>query len=535
MSDAEIPLPAEYLGNPFIEATGSLRSLSQRYREMAVLPPFSKTEREEHPVFRRLCCLRLLDAYFPHSRQVLLSERIHNLVLDGYRRRSPQDGSHQAYLAESTERMESGNEAYTSDRDLERIASSSVLLGAPGLGKTRTARRTLASFERVRRHVITPGFMTQVTALQIECPAGRGVKQAYKNFFARLDQLISGAGYLKKFGRDKLPAETMLLHVQHLCHVHAIGLLVIDEIQNLLDASADDKKELMKFIVLLINTVGIPVLLMGTCEATEIFHAGLHAARRGDAVGSDVWDPLPNDGAWHSWLEKLWHYQWTNIRTPLSRELVDAMHDQSQGIPDLAVKLYMLTQLELIAASEASAGTGRQIEEVITPDVIKTVAANRFKMVAPMLSALRANDHEALNKFRDISGFQASMNAIFADLAGMRTEEYESLRRKEEAEAQIAEEKKSFPEIRASLLAIGLKPAVIDRIMVKAETEVPTGDMFAMVDVARRLAEEEKAKLSERSKRLASTKRDLAPVDDPADVRNKFGIDAKPSDGSVAA
>lgn len=520
MSDCEIRMPSEYEGNRFIEALGPLRSLGQRYRDLAVLPAFSKDEREEHHAFRRICCMRLLDAFFPHSRQVMLAERVQSLMLDGYRNRNPDDHTYQSVMTEAVERLESGSSDYVSDRDIERIAGSAVLLGAPGLGKTRSFRRAISRYDRKKQHVTSSGFLTQVTAVQIECPAGRGVKQAYKNFFRRLDDIIGGNDYMKRFGRDKIPAETMLLHVQHLCHKHAIGLLVIDEIQNLLDASVDDKKELMKFIVLLINTVGIPVLLVGTCEATEIFHAGLHAARRGDGIGSDVWNPLPNDEAWHGWLRKLWRYQWTDVESPLTPALIDMMHDQSQGVPDIAVKLFMLTQLELITASEASDG---RMSELITPDVIRGVAQNRFKMVAPMLTALRENDHEALSRFRDISGFQDSMNNIFADLAGMRSEEFERLRRKEQLEDEMGADSKSFPQIRSSLEAMGLKSAVVDGIMVRAETEVPSGDLFEMVDVAKRLAQQSLDKAADVKRRRSATR---APIEDPEDVRNLFGAQA---------
>lgn len=516
-NEGPIPLPSEFVGNPFAEATGPLWSLADRYADMAVLPSFSKSERSEPPVFRRMCCLRLLDAYFPHTRQVLFAERVQMMVLDGYRIRDPRKGLYQSHLAEAVERLEAGEIDYLSARDLQRMSTSSALLGPPGVGKTRTTRRALAAFGRTHRHVTSAGFMTQVSALQVECPAGRGAKQLCKNFFTQLDAMISGAGYMKRFGREKIPTETMLLHVQHLCQLHAIGVLVIDEIQNLLDASPNDKKELMKFIVLLINIVGIPVLLVGTCEAAEIFHAGLHAARRADGVGSDVWDPLPNDAAWRSWVAKLWRFQWTDVHTSLSDELADAMYDASQGIPDLAVKLYMLVQMGLISANEASPDG---VQEVITPEVIGAIAANQFKMVAPMLAALRDNDHETLNKFRDISGFRASMDGIFADLAGMGTQDYERLRRRGETEADIAEDGKSYPQIRASLTALGLKNVTIDQIMVRAETEVPSGDMFAMVDVARTLASAEIEKQSVKAKRVSRPRLAPAAIDDPADVRN---------------
>ena len=516
MTDNAIPLPPEYASNAFAAALGPLRSFQQQHDAMCVEPAWSRSDRAQHFAFRRACCLRLLDAYFPMTRQLLLAERIQLLIRDGYRHRDPDDGGHQGYLQESIERLESGDGSYVSRRALARVASSSTLLGVPGSGKTRTIRLALRSIPATVRHALTDGFLVQVTALTVECPAQRGVKQLCKNFFAAMDEAVGWDRYSKKSGQDRKPAETMLLHVQHLCHLHAVGVLVIDEIQNLLDANAQDKNSLMKFIVLLINTVGIPVLMVGTAAATEIFHAGLHAGRRGDGLGSDVWDRMANDATWRSWLGKLWFYQWTAVETPLDDALANEMYEHCQGVPDVAVKLYMLVQMELMVVGETASAT---FEERITPDVIRSVAATRFKMVAPMIAALRANDADVLRRYRDISGFQLSMDDVFADLVGLSSDEFYRRRARERAEEGFAAEKKSFPELRAELAAVGLKSDVIEGIMAKAESEVPAGSIFAMVDAVKRLAAEAIAKSGKGKKTPLVAPLIRAEVTDPNDVR----------------
>ncbi|WP_185867558.1 ATP-binding protein [Sphingomonas sp. TF3] len=532
MSELTIPLPPEYENNAFAAVVGPLRSFAQQHDAMCVLPAFSRKDREQHFAYRRACCLRLLDAYFPMTRQLLLAERIQLLIRDGYRHRDPNDGGHQGFLQEAIERLDSGDEEYVSRRALDRVASSSALLGVPGTGKTRTVRLALRSFPATAKHVTAGGFLTQVTALTVECPADRGVKQLCKNFFAALDDAIGWRRYSKKFGHDRVGAETMLLHVQHLCHLHAVGVLVIDEIQNLLDAPAQDKNSLMRFIVLLINTVGIPVLLVGTAAASEIFHAGLHAGRRGDGFGSDIWDRMSDDAQWNAWLEKLWRYQWTAIDTPLDADLASAMYEQCQGVPDLAVKLFMLVQMELMVAAETSRVP---FPEIITRDVIEKVAASRFRMVAPMIAAMRANDTEALRRYRDISGFQISMDDVFAGLAGLSSDEYYRRRAKERAEEKFADEKKSFPELRGELVSLGFKQDLIDRIICQAEAEVPSGSMFAMVDVVKRLASEASARAEKKPRSTPRPRPVRAEVTDPDDVRNRGDTDADAEAAGVPA
>jgi hypothetical protein len=91
-------------------------------------------------------------------------------------------------------------------------------------------------------------------------------------------------------------------------------------------------------------------------------------------------------------LEKLWKYQYTNIPTPLTKHLIDVIYEESQGIADIAVKLYMLSQWRVIGAKD----------ERITGDLIRTVADESLNAVKPILTALSHNDMEALKDVDDV-------------------------------------------------------------------------------------------------------------------------------------
>ena len=44
----------------------------------------------------------------------------------------------------------------------------------------------------------------------------------------------------------------------------------------------------------------------------------------------------------------MWRYQWTRTSVPYTDEMVDALYDESQGIIDIAVKLYAIVQIDAI-------------------------------------------------------------------------------------------------------------------------------------------------------------------------------------------
>ena len=173
---------------------------------------------------------------------------------------------------------------------------------------------------------------------------------------------------------------------------HGIGLLVIDEIQHLSQAKSGGSDTMLNFFVTLVNTIGVPVILIGTTKAMSILQSEVRQARRGSGQGDLLWDRMQNDASWEIMIRSMWQYQWTKKACPLTTALKDTLYRESQGIIDIAIKLYTLAQIKAIAD-----GT-----ETITPETIQTVAAEKLMLVKPMLDALRSGDRKRILKYEDI-------------------------------------------------------------------------------------------------------------------------------------
>lgn len=91
-------------------------------------------------------------------------------------------------------------------------------------------------------------------------------------------------------------------------------------------------------------------------------------------------------------MRGLWKYQWTNEKTPLTDEIIRIMYEESQGITDIAVKLYMLVQWRAID----------QGIECIYSDLIISVAREHLKLLQPALKALRSGNKKRIAEFGDI-------------------------------------------------------------------------------------------------------------------------------------
>jgi hypothetical protein len=167
---------------------------------------------------------------------------------------------------------------------------------------------------------------------------------------------------------------------------------VIDEIQHLNQAKSGGQAKMLNFFVTLVNTVGVPVVLIGTTKAMSVLQSEFRQARRGSGQGDLIWERMHNDVSWEIMLRAMWKNQWTRKQTPLTDELKNVLYDESQGIIDIAVKLYALAQIKAIAD-----GT-----EEITVKCIREVAAEKLKLVQSALDALRSGDVKKLAQFGDI-------------------------------------------------------------------------------------------------------------------------------------
>jgi len=184
----------------------------------------------------------------------------------------------------------------------------------------------------------------------------------------------------------------MLPKIALLVGLHSLGVLVVDEIQHLSMSKSGGSGKMLNFFVELTNTMGMPVIMVGTTKAIGVLSQEFRMARRITGQGEVVWRPMKNDDEWKIFADALWRYQVTREETPISDEILDALYEETQGITDFAVKLYMLAQVRAIVT-----GT-----EKLTTTLIRSVARDSLQTAQPFLRALRKGDYSSLPNFEDI-------------------------------------------------------------------------------------------------------------------------------------
>ena len=386
-----------YQGNPLIEALPDYLT----YRTPAIREKLRKEPiKLAGQANRRQCFAWLMSLnkalFIELPRHLQLQEMIDVIIRQGYHHRKPIGAERAKALQAAYERLQSGDATAMANfgHDVQDPLSVSVV-GCSGIGKTTAITRILSMYPQVLHHpAYRLGAETlQVTYLKVECPHDGSVKSLCTNIIRELDK-ITGQDYESAYIKSRSTLETIKSRMIHLMAVHYVGLLVIDEIQNL-TVNKKNKNELFNFIVSLANTLAVPILYVGTPKIIEFMTSDLRIGRRFGSIGAIRWNHLSrNAKEWDYLISKLWEFNvFKSPSRVMPEEIEAAFYEYSQGIIDVLIKLFILTQMDALVRNLK----GFEVER------IRAVYETYFQSVDPMITALRKNDVLALEKYQDIA------------------------------------------------------------------------------------------------------------------------------------
>jgi hypothetical protein len=394
----------QFKGNAYIEALPPIVSREQAKAEMAMYPPYDPSEREGPAEVREHKAAGLSETVrVPLAVHAELDSRISRLIRWGYVARNPTLASFQGAIdaRESALRVEGkGNDIHVTGGPVRRgpppSASGLTLLGTTGIGKTVLTEMVLARYPQVivhREYKGRPFTQTQVVHLTLQCPSDGSIRTLIENFFAAMDELHAPlqieTGYHRDYVARSAAIHRMIPSMARLASQHGLGMLLLDEVQ---DLNPRGSRAILSFLVALVNTIGVPVVLVGGVDALPVLSAQFRQARRGASQGDLILGRAEPGRRWREFCEVLWRYQYTAHKTELTDTIVEALYDGSQGITDYVVKLYKLAQIRAIAT-----GTER-----VTAAIIKSVARDSLVQAGPVLDMLRHGRKDKLRRRGDV-------------------------------------------------------------------------------------------------------------------------------------
>ncbi|WP_414587907.1 ATP-binding protein [Scytonema sp. PCC 10023] len=418
----------EYNDNPLIQALPLILSAEEFVDEVIRRPDFA-TEQTELKAHYRFHCIERLSRYFdPQPKTVELQKVICVLIMQGYLARNILKPEYARRSRQIYEAIDDGGGKKLEDYvNIPTSASGLTLIGPSGIGKTTNLLKILSLYPQVILH--PDHSVYQIVWLKVDCPHSGSLKGLCMDIFIAIDKLLGTNKSAKIKGRNN-SEDYMLAQLAQVVHTHHLGVLVIDEMQNLVNAKRN-RDDLLNFLVKMDNTIGVPVIRVATNEGLPILQGNFRNARRGTGEGSVIWDRMVNDDEWYFFMEGMWEYQWTKTPVVFSTEINEAFYYESQGIIDIAVKLYKMVQWRAISVGG---------DEKITVDLIHQAAKDGLYLVKPMLDAIRSGDKEWMIKYKDIAPLDTTEyhNKCLSDLEARDLKEIRRLARKQQSKENVS-------------------------------------------------------------------------------------------------
>jgi hypothetical protein len=396
---------ARYSQNPLISALPTLPAKRTELKlALNSLPEFTPADLLLDRQSRRLLLKQLSRFFIALPRVCELAESIYANVVEGYVGREPFTAEANLRLQKLYKAQNVG--AFCSLGPTRNTAQfTSALLGSPGAGKSLSLAHIAALFPPVIHHPSIDLF--QIPVLHIEMAYnGLSLATLAHAIIRAIARAFPDGDYERLYLKSRGNSEQQLLAAFALMHIHAVGMLIVDEAQNS-DYKLDDaagggvrvvrkrgvaQTPLTTLLITASNTLQVPLLLAGTAEMRQVMGSRMSKVRRMVGSGLRPWGPLnivatgnQKHSEYDVFLSTLWQYQLLQAPAPLTPEMRNIFHYYSFGVPDFVVKLFHDVQWRALM-------NGR---ETFDQALVHEVAATEMAAVTRLTAAMRKREDSA--------------------------------------------------------------------------------------------------------------------------------------------
>ena len=208
-------------------------------------------------------------------------------------------------------------------------SDSFTIIGASGIGKSSAISRAITLMTENRIIEVENPHTKIIPCICVQCPFDSSVKGLLLEVLRKVDEAIDSNYY-----QNALRATDMLIGSVSQVALNHIGLLVVDEIQNV--CNSKHGKSLVGMLTQLINNSGISICMVGTPESAVFFEQAMQLARRSLGLRYDVMD---YGDSFKTFCEVLYSYQYVKQRTEITDAVTAWLYEHTSGNISVVVSL----------------------------------------------------------------------------------------------------------------------------------------------------------------------------------------------------
>lgn len=395
-----------YRGNPFIESLGFPLTQNQFLEQCSV--PFkydldlTSVPHELHGYYTRTVIDNLSHAYVVQDEAYRLYDNIKRMIEAGYIKRNPLSKDIKQLLTAIEKDKDAPLESkHINALNLADAKNCTFVAGLSGRGKTTMIKHLLKLIEQRIEHkeYVTPdNEVTQLNQIQIaylyiEVHERRGQKAVLLNLLEAIDS-VTGENYRYRFRNHNV--NDLIRAVRKAVIIHGVGLIVVDEAQNLAKTSTSEtlgnnERTSMKFIEELFNRIAVPLCFVGTFSMLKLFSKEMTIIRRATANGSLLMSSCKvNSPFWQRFTKMICQTDLLKNQKTDHETIRFHLHHLTAGIPAIAASIVKATLNYLTFLTPEN--------QDLSIKALNLIFDQQFKILRPAVLALQKGQY---HKFED--------------------------------------------------------------------------------------------------------------------------------------
>lgn len=292
---------------------------------LSVLPAYDENIRSQNEAVRLIALSDLYRVYIPSPMTTEIYSKLYLALLRSLQKKMTktaviqQNQNHRAIQQQEYTGIMGGSDSFT-------------IIGNSGIGKSSAISRSLSLLQADGIIETQKPYAKIIPCVVVQCPFDSSVKGLLLEILRKVDEVI-GSDYYKNALKIRVTTDMLIGSVSQVAINH-IGLLIVDEIQNVVNSKHG--KSLVGMLTQLINNSGISICMVGTPESSLFFEQAMQLARR--SLGLH-YQSLECDRYFYDFCCTLFSYQYTKHKTEISDAIINWLYEHSGGIVSVVVSL----------------------------------------------------------------------------------------------------------------------------------------------------------------------------------------------------
>lgn len=371
--------------NNILNYLPEMKSGKNLISELSVLPLYDESIRSQNQATRLIGLSDLYNVYIPSQMSVEIYSKLYLSLLRSLQNKM----SKNAVIQRNINHKSMHNHICS---NVIGNADSWLISGCSGIGKSVAISRAI-DLITVNGIIETQNPYTKIIpCLVVQCPFDSSVKGLLLEILRKTDEMLNSTYYQSAL-KGRVTTDMLIGTISQVAINH-IGLLIVDEIQNVVNSK--NGKSLVGMLTQLINSSGISICMVGTPESTPFFEEALHLARRSLGLR---YMALEYNQYFYDFCNALFKYQYTREKTELTESIVKWLYDHSSGIISVIVSL--LHDSQEIAILNGT--------EKIDIDVLNQAYKKRLAMLHSYIEPTRTRLPQTSTKLKEADSYSITV------------------------------------------------------------------------------------------------------------------------------